>query len=198
MGEDQIFSPEQITAMLFTKLKETAEIAIKIKVNDCVISVPSYFADCERRALLDAANIAGLNVLRLVNEPTAAALAYGIYKQDLPAQEEPPRNVVFVDFGHSALQVYSVAFNKAKLKVTACVSDPTVGGRSFDRMLATYINDEFKAKYKVDASNKPRAWIRLEQECEKLKKQMSANSTVLPLGIECFIDEKDVSTKFKR
>ena len=78
---------------------------------------PSYFTDSERRALLDAASIAGLNVLKLLNDSTAVALAYGLYKQDLPAPEEKPRNVMFVDFGYACMQIYSASFNRGKLKV---------------------------------------------------------------------------------
>lgn len=100
-------TPEEVAAMLFTKLKATAENALGTKVKDVVISCPCYFTDRERRALLDAAAIAGLNVLRLLNDTTATALAYGIYKQDLPAPEEKARNVVFVDVGHSGTQVRS-------------------------------------------------------------------------------------------
>lgn len=112
-----MFSPEQITAMLFTKLKDISETALQTAVNDCVISVPSYYTQAERHALLDAARIAGLNVLRLFNETTATALCYGIYKQDLPPIEASPRNVVFVDCGFASLQVSVCAFHKGKLKV---------------------------------------------------------------------------------
>lgn len=117
LGEEHVFTPEQITAMLFTKLKEISETALQTAVNDCVISVPSYFTQAERHALLDAARIAGLNVLRLFNETTATALCYGIYKQDLPPPEAPPRNVVFVDCGYASLQVSVCTFHKGKLKV---------------------------------------------------------------------------------
>lgn len=116
-----MFSPEQISAMLFTKLKDISETALQTVVNDCVISVPSYYTQSERQALLDAARIAGLNVLRLFNETTATALCYGIYKQDLPAPEAPPRNVVFVDCGYASLQVCICAFHKGKLKVSELV-----------------------------------------------------------------------------
>jgi len=98
-GEVSVFSPLQITVMLLSKLKETAEKGLSIKVVDCVISVPCFFTDAERRCMLDAAQISGLNCLRLMNDTTATALAYGLYKQDLPAPEEKPRNVVFVDMG---------------------------------------------------------------------------------------------------
>ncbi|KAF6376279.1 heat shock protein family H (Hsp110) member 1 [Rhinolophus ferrumequinum] len=116
MDEEHLFSVEQITAMLLTKLKETAESNLKKPVTDCVISVPSFFTDAERRSVLDAAQIVGLNCLRLMNDMTAVALNYGIYKQDLPGLDEKPRIVVFVDMGHSAFQVSACAFNKGKLK----------------------------------------------------------------------------------
>lgn len=198
LDEEQTFTPIQITAMLFTKLKLTAEQALGIKVNDVVIGVPCYFTDAERRALLDAAATAGLNVLRLMNETTATALAYGIYKQDLPSPEEKPRNVFFVDCGNAGLQVSAVAFNKGKLKMLATAADSQIGGRDFDRLLAQHFAVDFKARYKVDATTNPRAWLRLCTEVEKLKKQMSANSTDLPIGIECFMDDKDVHGKMNR
>nr|AKP54258.1 heat shock protein 4L [Liposcelis bostrychophila] len=198
MNEEHVFTPEQITAMLFTKLKEIAESALKTKVNDCVISVPSFYTQAERKALLDAAHIAGLNVLRLFNETTSTALAYGIYKQDLPNAEEKPRNVVFVDCGHSSLQVFAAAFNKGKLKMLASASDASLGGRDFDRILAEHFSKEFVSKYKIDPRKNARAYLRLTTEVEKLKKQMSANSTKLPLNIECFMEDKDVHSGLQR
>ncbi|XP_066524230.1 heat shock 70 kDa protein 4b [Hoplias malabaricus] len=198
MEEEKVFSIEQVTAMLLTKLKETAESALKKPVADCVISVPSYFTDAERRSVVDAAQIAGLNCLRLMNETTAVALAYGIYKQDLPSPEEKPRIVVFVDVGHSSYQVSVCAFNKGKLKVLATAFDPNLGGKSFDEILVNHFSEEFSKKYKLDVKSKPRALVRLFQECEKLKKLMSANSSDLPLNIECFMDDIDVSGKLNR
>uniref|UniRef100_F7HTU0 Heat shock protein 105 kDa n=1 Tax=Callithrix jacchus TaxID=9483 RepID=F7HTU0_CALJA len=198
MDEEHLFSVEQITAMLLTKLKETAENNLKKPVTDCVISVPSFFTDAERRSVLDAAQIVGLNCLRLMNDMTAVALNYGIYKQDLPSLEEKPRIVVFVDMGHSALQVSACAFNKGKLKVLGTAFDPFLGGKNFDEKLVEHFCAEFKTKYKLDAKSKIRALLRLYQECEKLKKLMSSNSTDLPLNIECFMNDKDVSGKMNR
>ncbi|XP_030649355.1 heat shock 70 kDa protein 4a isoform X2 [Chanos chanos] len=198
MEEEKVFSIEQVTAMLLTKLKETAESALKKQVADCVISVPSFFSDAERRSVMDAAQIAGLNCLRLMNDTTAVALAYGIYKQDLPAPEEKPRTVVFVDLGHSGYQVSVCAFNKGKLKVLASAFDPELGGKDFDEILVQHFCNEFAQKYKLDVRSKPRALVRLYQECEKLKKLMSANSSDLPLNIECFMNEIDVSGKLNR
>ncbi|KAL4703379.1 hypothetical protein ACJJTC_011168 [Scirpophaga incertulas] len=198
LGEDNVFSPEQITAMLFTKLKDIAATALQTQINDCVISVPSYFTNSERNALLNAAAIAGLNVLRLMNETTATALTYGIYKQDLPAPEEKPKNVVFVDFGHSSLQVAACAFNKGKLRVLATANDAQCGGRDIDAALAEYFCQDFTTRFKLDPRKNQRAYQRLLQEVEKLKKQMSANSTRLPLNIECFMEERDVSGDMQR
>lgn len=156
------------------------------------------------------------------------ALAYGIYKQDLPGPEEKARNVVFVDLGHSGYQTSVCAFNKGKLKVcsqfntllhsssTRCLNqsfltsshsisqvlstacDPELGGKDFDEVLVKYFCEEFGKKYKLDVKSKPRALVRLYQECEKLKKLMSANSSDLPLNIECFMNDIDVTGKQNR
>uniref|UniRef100_A0A8C7XD35 Heat shock protein family A (Hsp70) member 4 n=1 Tax=Oryzias sinensis TaxID=183150 RepID=A0A8C7XD35_9TELE len=125
-------------------------------------------------------------------------LAYGIYKQDLPAPEEKPRTVVFVDLGHSGYQVSVCAFNKGKLKILATAFDSDLGGKDFDDILANHFCEEFAKKYKLDVRSKPRALVRLYQECEKLKKLMSANSSDLPLNIECFMNDIDVSSKLNR
>ncbi|XP_010877156.1 heat shock 70 kDa protein 4L [Esox lucius] len=198
LNEDKVFTIEQVTAMLLTKLKETSESALKKPVVDCVISVPSFFTDAERRSVMDATQIAGLNCLRLINDTTAVALAYGIYKQDLPTPEEKPRNVVFVDLGHSSFQLSISAFNKGKLKILATAFDPYLGGRNFDEVLVEHFCEEFKARYKLNVKENPRALLRLSQECEKLKKLMSANCSDLPINIECFMNDIDVTGKMNR
>lgn len=195
--EEVVFSPEQITAMLFTKLKDDTFKELKAQINDCVITVPSYFTNAERQALIDAVGICGLNVLRLMNETTATALSYGFYKQDLPAPEEKPRNVIFVDCGHASLQVSACAFHKGKLKMLASCAEQ-VGGRDFDYAMADHFSSEFQTKYKIDPRTNKRAYLRLLAEVEKLKKQMSANSTKLPLNIECFMNDIDVHSTMQR
>ena len=197
LDKEHVFTPEQLTAMLFTKLKDTAEVALKKPIKDCVLTVPSFFTSAERAALIDAAQIAGLNILHLLNETTAIALLYGFYKTDLPAPEEKPLNVVFVDFGQSQLQVSACAFNRGKLKMI-CSAWDQIGGRDFDQILANRFADDFQAKYKINARTSPRAWLRLLTETEKIKKQMSANSTKLPLNIDCFMEDKDVTTSISR
>uniref|UniRef100_A0AAY4A1S1 Uncharacterized protein n=1 Tax=Denticeps clupeoides TaxID=299321 RepID=A0AAY4A1S1_9TELE len=196
--ERRVFTIEQVTGMLLTKLKETSESALKKPVVDCVISVPSFFTDSERRSMLDATEIAGLNCLRLISDTTAVALAYGIYKQDFPSPEEKPRNVVFVDIGHLSYQVSVTSFNKGKLKVLATAFDPYLGGRNFDEVLVDHFCEEFRSRYRLNVKENPRALLRLYQECEKLKKLMSANSSDLPLNIECFMNDIDVSGKLNR
>jgi len=199
MDKTRTFTPEELTAMLFTKLKHTAEEALKTKVKDIVISTPSYFVDSERRALLDAATIAGLNVLKLMNDTTATALAYGIYKQDLPAPEEKARNVIFVDCGHVGIQVSAASFNKGKLTMKACTFNRSnCAGKAFDAALVKYFAEEFKSKTKLDPFTKPRAILKLTTEAEKVKKQMSAGIAKLPLNIECFMEERDLSARIDR
>lgn len=197
LDEERVFSPEQVVGMLMTKLKETASTALQMPVSDCVIAVPFYFTNAQRQALLDAAAIGKWHPLRLINETTATALSYGFYKDDLPEPELKPRHVVFVDCGQSALQVSICAFTKGKLKMVASACD-RVGGRDIDRVLAEHFAQEFLTKYKIDAHKDQRAYIRLLAEVEKLKKQMSANSVRLPLNIECFMNEIDVSSGLQR
>jgi len=198
LGSKQSFTPEEITAMLFTKLKLTAEDALKTQVKDVVISCPCYFTDRERRALMDAANMAGLNVLKLMNDTAATALAYGIFKQDLPPPEEKARNVIFVDSGHVGLQVAACSFHKGKMVMKACTHHRGIGGQAFDSALVKYFADEFHNKTKLDAMKKPRAFLKLTSEVEKVKKQMSANTNLLPLNIECFMEERDLTHRVDR
>uniref|UniRef100_A0A8C5JXW5 Heat shock 70 kDa protein 4L n=1 Tax=Jaculus jaculus TaxID=51337 RepID=A0A8C5JXW5_JACJA len=179
LEEERPFAIEQVTGMLLAKLKETSENALKKPVADCVISV-------------------SCSSLNLSFCSCTVALAYGIYKQDLPSLDEKPRNVVFIDMGHSAYQVSICAFNKGKLKVLATTFDPYLGGRNFDEALVDYFCDEFKTKYKINVKDNSRALLRLYQECEKLKKLMSANASDLPLNIECFMNDLDVSSKMNR
>lgn len=130
-----------------------------------------------------------------MNETTATALSYGFYKQDLP--EDKPRNVVFVDCGQSSLQVSACAFTKGKLKMLSSTWEQ-VGGRDIDSALGDYFAKEFNDRYRINAKTNARSWLRLITEIEKMKKQMSANSTKLPLSIECFMDDIDVSSSMER
>ncbi|CAG9535600.1 unnamed protein product [Cercopithifilaria johnstoni] len=197
--EERVLTPEQVVAIFLVKLKDIAENSSQMKnVADCVISVPFYFVDAQRRALLTAIRVAGLNCLQILNETTSVALAYGIYKQDLPAENEPPRIVAFIDVGHSAAQAVLVAYNKGKLTVLGATFDLEVGGLAFDDVIRDYFSKLFSDTYKIDVASNKRAWFRLLDECEKIKKQMSTNSTAIPLNIECFMNDMDVTGNMQR
>nr|CDJ92397.1 Heat shock protein 70 domain containing protein [Haemonchus contortus] len=199
-GREAIFTPEQVLSALLTKLRDIIESQLKDvkKVTDCVVTVPSYFTDVQRRATQAAIQSANLNALRVMNENTAIALAYGIYKQDLPEESARARHVVFLDVGHASTQASLVAFNKGKLQMLGTTYDLNVGGLWLDDLIRDRFRQMFKQTYGLDAKESPRAWLRLLDECEKVKKQMSANQTPIPLNIECFLHDKDVSGKMQR
>ncbi|CAF2720389.1 unnamed protein product [Rotaria sp. Silwood2] len=198
LNERQRFIPEQIAGIMFTKLKQIANTELKTETVDCVIGVPSFFTDAERRAMLHAAQIAGWNCLRLLNETTAVALCYGIYKGDLPEQNEKPRLIAFVDMGYTALQASVVAFNKGKLKMIATAFDPSLGGRDFDRLIMDTMRDDFQKRYKIDSYCTTKAKLQLKAECEKAKKLMSNTAQPVSIGLECFINGMNVNGKMSR
>lgn len=195
LGEMRTFTPTQVLGMVLSNLKSIAEKNLNAAVVDCCIGIPIYFTDLQRRAVMDAATIAGLHPLRLFHETTATALAYGIYKTDLPENE--PLNVAFVDVGHSSMQVCIAAFKKGQLKILAHSFDRSLGGRDFDEVLFQHFAAKFKDEYKIDVFQNARACLRLRAACEKLKKVLSANPEA-PLNIECLMDEKDVRGFIKR
>ncbi|MCO5614617.1 hypothetical protein L7F22_068901 [Adiantum nelumboides] len=195
LGESRGFTPTQVLGMILSNLKSIAEKNLQTHVSDCVIGIPIFFNEIQRRAVLNAAAVAGLHPLRLMHETTATALAYGIYKTDLP--ENDPINVVFVDVGHASMQVCVVAFKKGQLKVLAHAFDRSLGGRDFDEILFQYFCGKFKEDYRMDVKSNHRACQRLRAACEKLKKVLSANPEA-PLNIECLMDEKDVRGHMKR
>nr|XP_009610837.1 heat shock 70 kDa protein 14-like isoform X2 [Nicotiana tomentosiformis] len=195
LGEMRTFTPTQVLGMVFSDLKTIAEKNLNAAVVDCCIGIPIYFTDLQRRAVMDAAMIAGLHPLHLIHETTATALAYGIYKTDLP--ENDPLNVAFIDVGHASLQVCIAGFKKGQLKILAHSFDRNLGGRDFDEALFQHFAAKFKEEYKIDVFQNARACIRLRAACEKLKKVLSANPEA-PLNIECLMDEKDVRGFIKR
>lgn len=195
LGETRVFTPTQVLGMMLSNLKAIAETNLNAAVVDCCIGIPVYFTDLQRRAVLDAATIAGLHPLRLIHETTATALAYGIYKTDLPENDQ--LNVAFVDIGHASLQVCIAGFKKGQLKILGHSFDRSLGGRDFDEVLFQHFAAKFKEEYKIDVSQNARASLRLRVACEKLKKVLSANPEA-PLNIECLMEEKDVRGFIKR
>ncbi|MED6158806.1 hypothetical protein PIB30_036219 [Stylosanthes scabra] len=189
MNGRHTFTPVQIMSMLLAHLKTMTEKDLGLPVLDCVIGIPSYFNDLQRRAYLDAAKIAGLKPLRLIHDCTATGLSYGIYKTDI--HSTGPINVAFIDIGHCDTQVSIAAFEFGQMKILSHASDKSLGGRDFDEVLFNHFAAQFKEQYKIDVYSNFKASIRLRAACEKLKKVLSANLEA-PLNIECLMDEKDV------
>ena len=183
--------------MFLSKIKATASAELKAPVSDVVMGCPPWFTDAQRRSLIDAAEIAGLKLLRLINENTAVALGYGITKLDLPTAEEKPKRVCFVDIGHSTYSCSIVEFKKGELSVRATTWDRHFGGRDFDKALVDHFAKEFKEKYKIDIYTNPKALVRVATACEKLKKILSANAQA-PISIESLMNDVDVSGVLKR
>jgi heat shock protein 4 len=197
LGEPATFTYTQLVGAYLSKLKDTASAELKQAVSDVVIAVPGWYTDVQRRALLDAGAIAGLNPLRLINDTTAVALGYGITKADLPESADAPRHVCFVDIGHSNYSVAIVAFSKGQLTVKSTAYDRNFGGRDFDFALVQHFAEEFKTKYKIDVFTSPKAIFRLSAGCERLKKILSANAEA-PLNVESIMNDIDASSSLNR
>ncbi|KAB8076835.1 heat shock protein 70 family [Aspergillus leporis] len=191
------FSATQLVAMYLTKIRDITSNELGLPVSDVTISVPAWFTDVQRRAMLDAGEIAGLKVLRLINDTTATALGYGITKLDLPGPEEQPRRVMFVDIGHSDYTASIVEFRKGELNVKATACDRHFGGRNFDRALTEHFANEFKEKFKIDVRTNAKAWARTLAAAEKMKKVLSANPAA-PMSIESLMEDVDVRSIVKR
>lgn len=183
--------------MYLSKIKQITANEIKLPVSDLVMSVPAWFTDVQRRALIDAAEVAGLKLLRLMNDTTAAAIGWGITKLDLPGPEEKPRRVVFIDCGHSNFTCSVVEFKKGELSVKSTACDRHLGGRDFDKALLDHFAKEFLGKYKIDIRTNPKAMTRVLAAAEKLKKILSANQQA-PLNIESLMNDVDVRAMVTR
>jgi heat shock 70kDa protein 4 len=197
LGKKERYTATQLVSMFLSKVKLTASAELKLPVSDLVMSVPAWFTDIQRRSLMDAAEIAGLKLLRLMNDTTASALGYGITKLDLPTAEEKPRRVAFVDIGHSNYTCSIVEFRKGELTVKSTAYDRHFGGRDFDKALVDHFATEFKEKYKIDIKTNGKAMVRVTAAAEKLKKILSANLQA-PLNIESLMNDVDVHTMMKR
>uniref|UniRef100_A0A7S0ZCK6 Heat shock protein 70 n=1 Tax=Timspurckia oligopyrenoides TaxID=708627 RepID=A0A7S0ZCK6_9RHOD len=189
-GSPRIFSYESLVAMMLTNLMETALNANSAPVSDVVISVPGYYTDIQRRALLDAAKIAEVNVLRLLNEHAAVALSYGLFRtKELP--DKDPIYVAFVDMGQSQTTVSVAAVLNSSVTVKAALFEPAIGSRNYEDALVEYLSDECVKNFKIDPRTKPRPLLRMRTESEKVKKVLSANAETI-LNVECLMDDTDV------
>ena len=191
-GETKEFSPEEIGSMVLTKMKEIAEAFIGEKVTDAVITVPAYFNDSQRQATKDAGAIAGLNILRIINEPTAAAVAYGLDKKS-----EKERNIFIMDVGGGTTDVSILTIDNSVFEVKATAGDCHLGGEDFDSKLVEYFTDEFKRKHKKDLTDNKRSVRRLRTACESAKRTLSA-STVANIEIDSLYDGVDFASSITR
>lgn len=196
LGKEQEFTTTQLAAMYINKIKDITQKETKGNIVDICLSVPVWYTEKQRRAAYDACKIAGLNPVRIVNEVTAAAVGYGVFKaNDLP--EDNAKKVAFVDIGHSSYQISIAAVKRGELKILGSAYDKHFGGRDFDYAIANYFADEFKDKYKIDIKSNPKAFYRVISAAEKLKKVLSAN-TQAPFNVESLMNDIDVSSSMTR
>ena len=191
-GEEKKFKAEQISSMVLTKMKTIAEEYLGKTVKSAVITCPAYFNDGQRQATKDAGSIAGLDVLRIINEPTAAAIAYGLDKKG-----EGKKNILIFDLGGGTFDVSILAIDEGVFEVKATNGNTHLGGEDFDHKLVEFCMAEFKKKTKLDISKNPRALRRLRTQCEKAKRILSSAHQA-PIECETLAEGEDYNTNISR
>jgi len=194
MGQRKLFSPEEISSMVLTKMKEVAETYLGEIIKDAVVTVPAYFNDSQRQATKDAGVISGLNVLRIINEPTAAAIAYGLNNKKKGGGEN---NVLIFDLGGGTFDVSLLSIDEGVFEVKATAGDTHLGGEDFDQRMMEYFCKEFKQRYKKDLAQSDRAMRRLRTACERAKRSLSVQP-VATIEIDSLFEGVDFSSTITR
>lgn len=189
--EEKTFTPEQISSMILVKMKEIAETYLGSSVKNAVITVPAYFNDSQRQATKDAGVIAGLNILRIINEPTAAAIAYGLDKRD------GERNILIFDLGGGTFDVSLLSIDDGIFEVKATAGDTHLGGEDFDNRMMDHFIKEFKRKLKHDISENKRSLRRLRTACERAKRTLSTQ-TQAHIEMDCLYEGLDFNSTITR
>ncbi|KAJ2516581.1 Hsp70 chaperone [Coemansia sp. RSA 1939] len=191
-GESKEFTPEEVSSMVLVKMRETAEAFLGGEIKDAVVTVPAYFNDSQRQATKDAGLIAGLNVLRIINEPTAAAIAYGLDKK-----HNGEMNVLIFDLGGGTFDVSLLSIEDGIFEVKATAGDTHLGGEDFDNRLVNHFVNEFKRKFKKDMSANPRAMRRLRTAAERAKRNLSSSAQA-SIEIDSLFEGVDFYTSITR
>jgi L1 cell adhesion molecule like protein len=191
-NELKTFKPEEISSMVLTKMKEIAEAYMGEEIQNAVITVPAYFNDAQRQATKDAGVIAGLNVLRIINEPTAAAIAYGLDKKG-----DKEINILIYDLGGGTFDVSLLAIDDGVFEVKATAGDTHLGGEDFDRRMMEYCMADFKKKHKADLSSSKRSIRRLQTACEAAKKTLSSSTSAV-IEIDSLFEGIDYNVSITR
>ena len=194
-GEQKEFSAEEISSMILVKMKEVAEAYLGKEVKNAVVTVPAYFNDSQRQATKDAAVIAGINCMRIINEPTAAAIAYGLDKKAESGGSE--RNVLIFDLGGGTFDVSLLTIEEGIFEVKATAGDTHLGGEDFDQRLMNHFVQEFKRKNKKDITGNPRALRRLRTACERAKRTLSSTAQT-SIEIDSLFEGVDFYTSITR